>query len=129
VSALPVSPSGKLDRSALPDPGPTGASERVAPRTPVEEILAGIWSDVLGVEAVGVRDDFFDLGGHSLLATRVLAQVRAAFGVEVPVAELLSGRPTVEHLAEVVALRQLDDADTDDLLALIATLTAEDGIR
>jgi amino acid adenylation domain-containing protein len=123
VPALPVGPSGKLDRAALPDPRQPDQVTHVPPRTAVEQTLAGIWADVLGTERVGVHDDFFDLGGHSLLAVRVLARVRAAFGVELPVAELLSGRPTVEHLAEVVALRQLGDADPDDILALIASLS------
>ncbi|MFC7277317.1 amino acid adenylation domain-containing protein [Paractinoplanes rhizophilus] len=123
VPSLPVGPSGKLDRRALPEPGAHAAAGHVPPRTAVEEILAGIWADVLGADRIGVHDDFFDLGGHSLLATQVLARVRAAFGVELPVAELLSGRPTVEHLAEVVVLRQLGDTDPDELLTLIAALT------
>jgi amino acid adenylation domain-containing protein len=122
VPALPLSPSGKLDRGALPEPEAAAAPEYAAPRTAVEEILAQIWAEVLGLDRVSIRDDFFELGGHSLLATQVLARVRAELGVEPPVAELLSGRSTVEGLAEVIAERQLAGADPDDLLALIAEL-------
>ena len=74
------------------------ASERVAARTPVEEILASIWSEVLGVAELGVDDNFFDLGGHSLLATRVVSQMRSAFQVELGLAELFE-EPTVAGLA------------------------------
>jgi amino acid adenylation domain-containing protein len=82
LAALPLTPSGKVDRRALPAPD-LGAG-RAAPRTPTEEVLAGIWAALLGVERVGADDGFFDLGGHSLLATRLVARVREAFGVDVP---------------------------------------------
>jgi amino acid adenylation domain-containing protein len=122
VPDLPVSPSGKLDRAALPEPDGDRADGYAAPHTPVEEILAEIWAQVLGLDRVGVHDDFFDLGGHSLLATQVLVRVRGAFGVEPPLAELLSGRCTVERLAEAVVLGQLATVGADDLLDVIAGL-------
>src|ERR1041385_114114 len=101
---LPVTPSGKVNRSALPEPDgsrPELEKEYVAPRTAVEEVLAGIWSEVLGVEKIGIEDNFFELGGHSLLATQVVSRVREAFKVELPLSELFE-RATVGELASVV---------------------------
>ncbi|MGD2115799.1 MAG: amino acid adenylation domain-containing protein, partial [Acidobacteriota bacterium] len=99
LDALPKTPGGKVDRRALPAPDMETVTETfVAPRTPVEEVLAGIWSEVLGVDPVGTGDDFFALGGHSLLATRVTSRLRPAFGVELPVRVLFEA-PTVARLA------------------------------
>ncbi|MBV9774950.1 MAG: amino acid adenylation domain-containing protein, partial [Gemmatimonadetes bacterium] len=100
LDALPLSPNGKVDRRALP--APEAESERYeAPRTQTEELLAGIWAEVLRVERVGVHDDFFALGGHSLLAMRVATRVREALGVEVPVRVLFES-PVLAELAERV---------------------------
>ena len=105
LAVLPLTPNGKLDRAALPVPG-TGRPETggtyVAPRGETEELLAGIWAQVLGLDRVGAQDNFFELGGHSLLATRVISRVREVFGTEVPVAALFD-HPTVAGLAAVIA--------------------------
>ena len=100
LDALPRTASGKVDRRALPAPGPVASDrEHFAPRTPVERALAGIWTEVLDARRVGVRDDFFELGGHSLTAARVVARVRDLMGVEVPL-HVIFDAPTVEGVAE-----------------------------
>ncbi|HWQ93090.1 MAG TPA: amino acid adenylation domain-containing protein, partial [Clostridia bacterium] len=104
LSELPMTPSGKVDRRALPKPGnqrPALAEEFVAPRNATEELLGGIWCEVLGVDQVGVHDSFFDLGGHSLLATQLLGRVSDAFKAEVSLACLFSA-PTISSLAETL---------------------------
>ena len=102
LPALPLNPRGKLDRSALPEPGAEAQADDAAlPRDPAEELVAALWAGVLGRERVGIHDNFFHLGGHSLLATRLVSRVRSAFGVELPVRRLFE-RPTVAGLVEAV---------------------------
>ena len=88
LERLPLNANGKVDRGALPAPQWGAESAYVAPRTAAEEVLAGIWAEVLGVERVGATEGFFELGGHSLLATQVVSRARQAFGVEVPLRAL-----------------------------------------
>ena len=101
LDALPVTANGKLDRRALPAPVWGAGAEFAAPRTPVEEALAAIWSQLLGVARVGREDSFFALGGHSLLATQMVSRVREALGVELPLRALFE-RPKLADLAAVV---------------------------
>ncbi|HEV2734194.1 MAG TPA: condensation domain-containing protein, partial [Longimicrobiaceae bacterium] len=109
LEGLPLTPSGKIDRRGLPAPGARRSRPYAAPRVPVEEVLCGIFSDVLGSrrgtrpDRVGIDDDFCELGGHSLLATQVGSRVRRTFGVEVPLRALFEA-PTVAGLAARIGL-------------------------
>ena len=100
IDEFPLTPNGKIDRRALPEPDqmrPDLGAAFVAPSTPTEEILASIWSEVLGLERVGVQDSFFELGGHSLLATQVTSRIRTVFNIELPLRNLFE-RPTVTRV-------------------------------
>ncbi|NMO17644.1 amino acid adenylation domain-containing protein [Pyxidicoccus fallax] len=103
LPALPLTASGKVDRKALPaaDLSESAAREYVAPRTPTEERLAGLWRELLGVARVGAHDNFFDLGGHSLLATQALSRIRQSFGVELPLRRMFES-PTLDAVARLV---------------------------
>jgi amino acid adenylation domain-containing protein len=122
LEAMPLTPNGKVDRRALPTPeADRSALEQafVAPRTPVEEALAGIWEEVLGLERIGVHDDFFELGGHSLLAVQVLTRLNRHFGVELPLRTLFED-PTIAGLAlAVTQMRAEAEIDIDQMLAQV----------
>lgn len=112
LEALPLMPNGKVDRRALPAPDDTRPEleERfVAPRTPLEEVVAASWSQVLGIEQVGIHDDFFALGGHSLLTMQVTSRLRTALQVEVPLRTFFEAS-TVAQLAEIIPQVQAQGA-------------------
>ena len=102
LDRLPLTPNGKIDRKALPSPEDDQQSlHDGVSSTAVEEILAGIWAEILGVKHVGVHDNFFELGGHSLLATQVVSRIRTSFQIELPLRSLFEA-PTVEALSVVI---------------------------
>ncbi|TAF05877.1 MAG: amino acid adenylation domain-containing protein, partial [Nostocales cyanobacterium] len=107
LESLPLTPSGKIDRLALPKPSINTETEDkyVAPTTPTEEILTGIWTQVLKIERVGIKDNFFELGGHSLLATQLVSRIRASFQVEIPLKNIFTS-PTIEQQAQIIETTQ-----------------------
>jgi amino acid adenylation domain-containing protein len=133
LEALPLMANGKVDRNALPAPEqarPELAQVYVGPRTAVEEVLCGIFSEVLQLELIGVRDSFFELGGHSLLATQVTSRLRAILEMELPLRTLFEA-PTVEGLAAAI----LEGGErerverTAELLLKLSTLSDDDAAR
>ncbi|MER6623335.1 non-ribosomal peptide synthase/polyketide synthase [Streptomyces sp. NPDC000931] len=109
LDQLPLTGNGKVDKAALPEPGVVGGARRAA-STPSQEIVCGLYSEVLGVPGIGIDDDFFQLGGHSLLAVRLVGRIRSAFDVDVPI-RLVFEAPTVEALTDrIEALLARDDA-------------------
>ncbi len=123
LDALPLTVNGKIDRRALPEPKPVQATAYVAPRTPLESTIAELWAEVLGVEQVGVNDNFFALGGHSLMATQLISRVRLVCQVELPLRQLFDA-PTVAGLAAFLesdaAQQHHEQADERPALAAVS---------
>ncbi|MFI8458177.1 amino acid adenylation domain-containing protein [Kitasatospora sp. NPDC085464] len=124
LAALPLTPNGKVDRAALPDPAAGGRGPVTAARTPLEESVAEIWTELLGVDPIDVHDDFFTLGGQSLLATQVVARLQERFPVALPVRAVFDA-PTVERLAALVHraitehVEQLTDSEVELMLSQV----------
>ncbi len=122
LEALPLTSHGKVDRRSLPAPDRTvAADDLVAPSTPAEETLARIWEQLLGIERVGVDDDFFRLGGHSLLIMRLQSRIHEAFQLRLPL-HVLFETATISRLALEITRRQLEEAAGEDTAALLDAL-------
>jgi amino acid adenylation domain-containing protein len=126
LDSLPLTPNGKVNRLALPSPQLHRSDKFVAPRTPIEEMLAHIWASVLKVEQVGIHDNFFELGGHSLLATQLISRLPEAFGTSLPLRSLFES-PTVAQLSQVI-LSELQTSSSLTLPATIAPVSSREDI-
>src|SRR6266508_582835 len=134
LDTLPLTATGKVDRGSLPPPDgtrPAIDSPFVAPRTPVEEKLAAIWTEVLGLDRVGVHDAFLELGGDSLLATQVISRVLARFQVTLPLRILLDAATVGEMavLIERVATESAENRELDELLTDLEAMSEQDAVR
>jgi acyl carrier protein len=131
LDELPLTPSGKVNRKALPAPDrnrPELDESFATPRTPVEEILATIWAVILKLDKVGIHDNFFDLGGHSLLATQVVSRIRSVFSIEFPLRTLFES-PTVAEMAAIIEqnrTKPASDSEVARMLGEVETMTDEE---
>jgi acyl carrier protein len=129
LEKLPLTPNGKVDRKALPAPrASTSPAETtfVAPRTPTEVVLAEIWCKTLGVQRVGIHDNYFRLGGHSLLAIRVVSRIREAFEIDLPMGSIFEA-PTIAGLAERIEqqlILEIERLSENEAAALAGTAKA-----
>ncbi|HFQ93362.1 MAG TPA: hypothetical protein ENK32_05100 [Anaerolineae bacterium] len=124
LDSLPLTASGKVNRRALPAPQLTRAAiaaEYVPPRNEIEEELVEMWQALLAVEQIGIYDNFFDLGGHSLLATQLIARIRAAFQVDLPLRRLFTA-PNIANLADLITETLIAEEDDAALAQLLAEL-------
>jgi hypothetical protein len=129
--SLPLTPSGKVDRRALPPPDQPQANNGrafVEPRTPIEAEIAGLWRGILHIENVGIHDNFFELGGHSLLLTQLASRIRRLFGVDLPL-RVLFDTPTISEMREAILarqVRQVDATKVGDMLERIKQLSPDE---
>ncbi|MGI0489248.1 amino acid adenylation domain-containing protein [Pantanalinema rosaneae CENA516] len=114
LTTLPLTPSGKIDRKALPIPDPTRLgtdANFVTSRTPIEEVMVGVWSEILGLQRISIHDNFFELGGHSLLGVQIVSRLRSIFQVELPL-RCLFEYPTIARLANYLEAKKLQTNQT-----------------
>ena len=111
----------KQSAAQRPVASSTQPTQYVAPRTPIEEKLVSIWTEVLSIERIGIEDNFFMLGGHSLMATQLIGRIRNAFGYELPLRRLFQ-TPTISGLASAIYESQTTNTDDEEFLALMAEL-------
>jgi AMP-binding enzyme/phosphopantetheine binding protein len=131
LDELPLTASGKVDRRRLPPPNeqrPELSESFVAPRTPIERELAGIWEEVLKVKGVGIYDNFFALGGHSLLATRVITRVNEALLIEMPLRAMFE-QPTIAGSALAAAQAMTLQREARQLLSELSEMSEEEAQR
>jgi acyl carrier protein len=123
LAALPLTPTGKIDRKDLPAPDPRSqvTPDYVAPRTTLEATLAAIWTEVLGIKLVSVDDDFFELGGNSLSAVQVIVRVRDALRMEVPLDRLFAF-PTITAFSVAILREQVGRANSEVVENLLQEL-------
>jgi len=124
IKEFPLTPNGKVDRRALPEPEQIGdevSANFIAPRTAMEETVAEIWRHTLGIAQVGVESNFFDLGGHSLLATRVMSQIRESCGIELPLRALFES-PTIASLARKLEEAQPKETELGRILSMLENM-------
>ncbi|MBD2013423.1 amino acid adenylation domain-containing protein [Microcoleus sp. FACHB-53] len=130
LDAFPLTPNGKIDRLALPAPDSArfNLKEYVAPQTPIEEVLADIWADILKIERVGIHDNFFDLGGHSLLATQLISRVHKILRAQLTLRDLFE-EPTIANLSKILIANEAKPGQTEKIaltLKKIKTMSAEE---
>jgi len=124
LDQIPRHPNGKVDRAKLPAPSEAFAgrsSDFVAPRTPIEQQLAALWSQLLGIESIGIHDNFFTLGGHSLLATQLVSRIRDMFQLEVPLQKIFES-PTIAGLALAITQLRAQKEQAEQLDRLLSEL-------
>jgi acyl carrier protein len=122
IESIPLTAGGKMNKRALPVPelGRSGLEVSfILPRTPTEKILAQLWTEVLGVEQVGMQDNFFELGGHSLLATQLVSRIAQTFAANISLRDLFT-YSNIADLAELVVARQLDRADSPAIAEILS---------
>ena len=124
LDAMPLTPNGKIYRRGLPAPdqiGPEAEGEITRPRTPLEEVLAAMWADVLNLDEVGIDDDFFEIGGHSILVTQLVSRLRVTFQIELPMRTFFES-PTVAQLAKAILSRREQGEKAERIAELLLSI-------